>query len=135
MIVIDASVAIAWCLEDEETDLADSVLERVSVDGAAAPAHWPLEVANALLTAERRGRLDAQGVADASRLLDRLSVEIVPVELATATWSVLDRAREEQLTSYDAAYVELARFRDVPLATLDERLQQVARRSGVAVLD
>lgn len=135
MIVVDTSIAIAWCLADEESEIAGSALERVSAEGGAAPGHWPLEVANALLTAERRGRLDAAGVADASRLLDRLSIEIVPVELPTATRSVLDLARQQQLTAYDAAYLDLARFRDVPLATLDDRLRAAARLNRVDVLD
>ena len=57
MIVVDASVALAWCLADEQDELTERVLQRVVADGAIAPAHWSLEVANGLWSAERRGRL------------------------------------------------------------------------------
>ena len=59
MFVIDASVTLAWCFEDEASGDADAVLDRLDREAALAPAHWPLEVANALRTAERRGRLNA----------------------------------------------------------------------------
>jgi predicted nucleic acid-binding protein len=62
-------------------------------------------------------------------------VQIVPVDLMTATVSVLDRARGQQLSAYDAAYLDLAYFRNVPLATLDLRLRAAAERSGIDVLD
>ena len=136
MIVVDASVALAWCLKDEGSDYADVVFSRVaSGGGAAAPAHWPLEVANGLLSAERRGRLDAQSLVHAARLLDRAGVEIVHVELNTAAWSIVDSAREYDLSVYEAGYLDLARFRNVALATLDKRLRDACKRAGVPVAD
>ena len=135
MIVVDASVTLAWCFGDEESSYANAVLDRVVNEGATAPAHWPLEVANALIAAERRSRIDEEGIADASRLLDRLGIEIVPVELMTATWSVLDTARAHALSAYDAAYLDLARFRGIPLATLDEKLRGACRSTSVDLVD
>ena len=133
MIVVDASVALAWCLADEQDELTERVLQRVVADGAIAPAHWSLEVANGLWSAERRGRLGREDADRASRLLVDLDVEIVPVEFATSGGAVLDTARELGLSVYDAAYLDLARFRDIPLATLDADLSRACRDAGVAL--
>lgn len=135
MIVIDASVALAWCLKDEASDFADGVLERVIADGASAPAHWPIEVANGIRSAERRGRIEAGEIAHVSQMLDQLGIEVVPAELTTAMWSVLDIARTYDLSAYDAAYLGLARFRGVALATLDDRLRRACTSAGVQLVD
>ena len=92
MIVVDASIAIAWCLGDEADEYAERMLDRVARETAIAPAHWPIEVANGLRTAERRGRLNADELGRAGKLLNDLGVEIVPVELSTALLA-LDAAR------------------------------------------
>ena len=133
MIVVDASVTLAWCLSDEADNYAERILERVVAESAAAPAHWPLEVANGIRSAERRGRVVENEVSDIARLLDNLAVEVVPVELTTALWSVLDLAREHDLSAYDAGYLGLARHRGLELATLDETLRQACQRAGVQV--
>jgi len=131
--VVDASVALAWCLSDEEDDLAERVLVQVAADGAIAPAHWPLEVANGLLSAERRGRLEVADSDQARRLLADLQIEIMPVELSTAAGMVLDTARSHGLSVYDAAYLDLASFRGLALATLDADLSRAAAAAGVPV--
>lgn len=132
MFVLDASVALAWVFDDEASPAADRVLERLEHEPAIAPAHWPLEVANALRTAERRGRL---GVADLPRLramLTSLPIEIVPVELSTAI-GVLDSARKHELSAYDAAYLDLAYVRDIELATVDRRLRGACKTAGIGL--
>jgi predicted nucleic acid-binding protein len=134
LIVVDASIALAWCLPDETSEYAYGVLDRLVNEAAAAPAHWPLEVANALINAERRGRLDPEAVMDASRLLDRLGIEIVVVELTTATWGIVETAREHNLSVYDAAYLDLARFKGASLATLDDSLKRACVAAGVALV-
>ena len=134
MIVVDASITLAWCLGDERDALAERVLEQVATDGAVAPAHWPLEVANGLWAAERRGRLDVTDTERVRRLLADLDIEVVPVELSTATTAVLDAARSLGLSVYDAAYLDLARFRDVPIATLDDDLARACQASGVQLV-
>ena len=135
MIIVDASIALAWCLADEADDYAERVLQRVGSEAAAAPAHWPLEVANGLLTAERRGRISTDEINDVAIMLNRLGIEVVPIELTTSLWTVLETAREHGLSEYDAAYLDLARFRGVALATLDETLQAASRRAGVPLVD
>jgi predicted nucleic acid-binding protein len=87
--VLDASIAPAWCFADEATPAADALLDRLADEEAAAPALWRLEVANALTMAERRDRLSAKGTERAFH-------------------DLLDLARSERLTVYDAAYLELA---------------------------
>jgi predicted nucleic acid-binding protein len=134
VIVVDASITLAWCLSDERDALAERVLEQVVTDGAVAPGHWPLEVANGLWAAERRGRLDATDTERVRRLLADLDIEVVPVELSTATTAVLDAARNLGLSVYDAVYLDLARFRDVPIATLDDDLARACQESGVQLV-
>ena len=133
MIVVDASVALAWCLSDEEDELAERVLVQVASDGGIAPAHWPLEVANGLLAAERRGRLEVTDSDRARRLLADLQIEIIPIELSTAAGMVLDTARSHGLSAYDAAYLDLANFRGLALATLDTDLSRAAAAAGVPI--
>ena len=113
-LVVDASVTLAWCFEDEQSPAADAVLDRVAQEGAIAPGHWPLEVANALRTAERRGRLEAADLDRLRTLLTGLPIEVVPVEL-------------------HAAYLDLASARGLPLATVDARLRTACVAAGVAL--
>jgi predicted nucleic acid-binding protein len=134
MFVIDASVALAWCFADESSATADAILGRLEQEEALAPAHWPLEVANALRTAERRGRLAPADLPRLRTLLAALPVEIVPIELPTALWSVLEAARMHDLTSYDAAYLDLAMVRGIPLATVDERLRAACADARVELV-
>ena len=125
--VLDASTALSWCFADEET--AD-----LPTDGqAVVPSLWPLELANGLLSGERRGRIShiqAQRVWNA--LWAALAVEVDHSDNGfTAAWSI---ARDEGLSVYDAAYLELAAREGVPLATRDAKLAQAARKRDVAVL-
>ena len=125
--VLDASTALSWCFADERS--AD-----LPPDGhAVVPSLWPLELANGLLSGERRGRISriqAQRVWDA--LWAALAVEVDHNDRSfTAAWSL---ARDEGLSVYNAAYLELAMREGVPLATRDEKLAQAAWKRDVAVL-
>jgi predicted nucleic acid-binding protein len=135
VIVVDASVALAWCFRDEQDDYADRILDRVVADGAMAPAHWPLEVANGIRSAERRGRIRREELSGVRQLLDALGIEIAPVELSTAMGTVLETAAAHDLSAYDAAYLDLAMVRDVPLATLDARLRDASHAAGAIVAE
>ena len=134
MFVIDASVTLAWCFADEGSPEADGALGRLEREEAVAPAIWPLEVANGLRTAERRGRMDAPDMPRIRELLLSLPVQVEPVELGAALGVISAVARELDLTAYDAAYLQLAAQRGVPLATIDERLRRAAIAAGVVVL-
>ena len=133
MFVLDASVTLAWCFEDETTDASDALLRRLLVEGGVAPAHWPLEVVNGLRSAERRGRLDLHKLVTARSVLTTLPVTVAAIELDGAL-DLLDLAREHDLTTYDAAYLDLARSRGMGLATSDERLAAVCRTVGVPLI-
>jgi predicted nucleic acid-binding protein len=132
--VVDASIVIAWCFDDETSPTADLVLGRIDEEGAIAPAHWPLEVANALRMAERRGRLAPSDLGRLRVLLATLPVELAPVELETALHGVLETARAHDLTAYDAVYLELAAVKGMPLATVDDRLRQACDRAGIELV-
>lgn len=132
--VVDASVAIAWCIDDEATPDTEAVLDRLRADGATVPAIWPLEVANALLTAERRQRLPQIQVVGRLQLLARLPIAVVRTPLIEAWGTVLTLAREQRLSAYDASYLELALRLRLPLASQDERLQAAATRVGVPLV-
>ncbi len=130
-IVLDCSVTMAWCFEDECDDYAASVLESLTDEHALAPSIWRLEVANVLLGAEGHKRLKR---SDSARFLDLLGALPIDVELESAgrIWgTVLDVGRQFQLSSYDASYLELAMRSGARLATRDSGLRDAAERSGV----
>jgi predicted nucleic acid-binding protein len=132
--VLDASIALAWCFADEATPATDALLDRLADEEAAAPALWRLEVANALSMAERRGRLSVAGLTRSASLLQRLAVAIDPEGSDRAFRELLDLARSERLTVYDAAYLELALRLGLPLASKDARLRTAAAGLGPALL-
>lgn len=132
--VIDSSIALTSCFEDEASAETDALFERVRDEGAVVPGLWRLELGNVLLQAERRGRISAGDVASRLDLIAELPISVDP-ETADRAWrDILTLARAERLTVYDAAYLELAARRGFPLLTLDDDLAQAALRLGVAVL-
>jgi predicted nucleic acid-binding protein len=135
-LVLDTSMTMTWGFEDEVSGLAEAVLDRVLVDGAHVPSVWPLEVANALLIGERRGRLSRLQIDRFLQVLEGLRITVdsdaVP-QLVFGRISTL--AREQRLSVYDASYLDLALRRGLPLATLDGRLRAAAERLGVPVVD
>jgi predicted nucleic acid-binding protein len=131
--VVDASIVLAWCLDDETSELADTVIERLLTEGGVAPAHWPVEVANGLRAAERRGRIDEPALHRLRPRLTQLPVDIAPVELSTAL-AVIESSRTHDLSVYDAAYLDLAEFRALGLATVDARLAEACKVAGIALI-
>jgi predicted nucleic acid-binding protein len=134
-LVLDASVALAWCFPDESSAGAERLLDSMA-DGSKAivPAIWPFEIANALLTAERRKRLSMAQVTSTLKELALLPITIDGVQVESVFGEVLAVARQGQLTEYDAAYLELALREALPLATLDDTLRRAARNAGVSLL-
>ena len=132
--VVDNSVALTWCFEDERTAATAALLERVGDSGAVAPALWPLEALNGLLVAERRGRLDAARRHRLARFLQMLPIAIDD-ETTTQAWTTIASLAERfGLSAYDATYLELADRLGVPLASLDRRLRGAANRLGLTLL-
>ncbi|WP_245453219.1 type II toxin-antitoxin system VapC family toxin [Aquibium carbonis] len=127
--VMDASVILAWILPDEVSERADAIVRSLSVTGAVAPAIWPMEIRNALLSAERRRRIDP---ATTQELLAILGTHPVAIDNHIDLDRAMLLARNHRLTLYDAAYLELATRRRLPLATLDGRLAAAAAAEGCA---
>jgi predicted nucleic acid-binding protein len=134
-LVLDASVTMAWCFADEGSTFTELVYSRVVEDAAAVPAVWPFEVANALVTAERRGRLAAAQRLRFTALLRALPLEVAAADPGRTLTEVVDLANALGLTAYDASYVDLALQAGLPLATLDDRLRAAAERAGVALFN
>lgn len=130
--VIDASVTMAWCFEDEATEATERLLDRVVREGAIVPVLWFQEVTNVLVMSERRRRLTAAQAARFTTLLSQLPIVTAPEVPSLST--LLGVAREHGLTSYDATYLWLAQSRGLSLATLDDPLRDACRAAGVAVL-
>jgi predicted nucleic acid-binding protein len=132
--VVDNSVALAWCFEDEHTQPIMDLLDRVAETGAVAPSLWPLEALSGLLMAERRKRLDAKRRQRLAGFLRDLPVTL-DTETADQAWTATARLAERyRLTLYDAAYLELAQRRKLPLATLDKDLIRTGKTLGMTLL-
>lgn len=129
--VLDCSVTMAWCFENEADPRADAVLDSLSSAAASVPCLWGLEVANVLLVGERRGRLTEADVSAFVSRLQQMPIEQEPVPDFAAIARVLTVARDHELSAYDAAYLELAMRLGLPLATLDAQLQSAAADAGV----
>jgi predicted nucleic acid-binding protein len=133
--VVDASVAIAWCTPTQASPATDRLLDDIVAGSTAfVPPLWLYEVANALLTLWRRKRLNANDYSEARMLLDRLRISIDQDGPRLATSRVADLAKEHGLTVYDAAYLELAIRKQIPLASGDRSIQRAAKKSGVILL-
>ena len=133
-LVIDCSVAVAWCFEDEVSAETDAILERVRDEGALVPALWHLELGNVLVQAERRKRLTAADTTTRLELIAALPILTDAETPERALREVLTLARAEGLTTYDAAYLELAMRKGLPLASKDRALVEAADRAGITNL-
>ena len=132
--VVDNSVALAWCFEDERTQPIMDLLDRAAETAAVAPSLWPLEALNGLLMAERRRRLDTKRRQRLAGFLRGLPVTL-DAETADQAWTATARLAERyRLTLYDAAYLELALRRKLPLATLDQDLIRAGKALGMTLL-
>ena len=132
-VVIDASVALAWCFPDEASEYADGVLVALKGQAIIVPAVWGLEIANALLVGERRKRLKQPQILRFVALLEGLPILQDGQAVSENVSNVLPLARHYGLSAYDAAYLELSIRHGVPLATLDAKLQKAAQREGVRI--
>lgn len=127
-LVLDASVAASWLLEDEFEPGAEAAIAQLSEEGAVVPPLWHYEVRNTLLVAERRGRL---GGSDAVQLLDKLTWLPIETDREADLHVALNLARDHGLSFYDAMYLELGVRRGAPLATLDAELARAATAEGL----
>lgn len=127
-LVIDNSISLAWYFADEAGDFTDALLERLISEPTWVPSLWALEFVNALQVAQRRGRVNS---AQRLQILEKASQLPFMIDREKVTLGELDQlAQRYQLTAYDAAYLELAIRRSVPLATRDRALIRAARAAG-----
>jgi predicted nucleic acid-binding protein len=134
--IVDASFALAWVLKDEATAATDKVLDSLGRGSKAfVPALWHWEIANALLSVEWRKRATKAEVGRHMTLLQSYPIEIDEAAVNRAWTATHLLAQQYRLTSYDAAYLELAIRRGLPLASLDADLQAAAKAEKVEVFD
>lgn len=132
--ILDSSVALAWVLPDEANPILDHLCDRLTEDIALVPPVWPLEMGNVLLVAVRRGRLTAKDVRQLVTELHALPLEIDSTSTERALEETMTLAQKYALTTYDASYLELAKRRDLPLATLDSKLRQACVSAKITLL-
>jgi predicted nucleic acid-binding protein len=131
--VLDCSVTMAWCFDDEATAFTDAVRDSLADVRAVVPSLWPLEVANATIMGERRKRLDEARSQRFIVLIEALPIVIDDETARRAFGDTRHLARTYQLSAYDASYLELAIRRGLPLACLDGKLKTAATAAGVAL--
>jgi predicted nucleic acid-binding protein len=132
-LVVDAAIAAAWVLPDEDNAAADAILHRVAVEGGIVPSLIWHELRNILLMAARHERLPEGEVVPSLLRLRRLPLEAVDMG-AGGDAGVVALATRHRLTAYGAAYLALAHDRALPLATADKALRRAADAEGVELV-
>ena len=134
--VLDNSVAMRWLLSSPkkiDQNYAEKVLHSLSETEAIVPNLWHLEATNVLRSAEKRGELEPGEVECFIAQLESLPIHVDPLTAQQAFSRTLGLSRAYQLSSYDAAYLELAMREGLPLATLDRDLIKAARKADVTL--
>jgi predicted nucleic acid-binding protein len=130
--VLDASVALAWLLDNPVPPYALKVKASLRNTRPLVPSLWTFEMANVLAVGERRGNLTSDQVSRSMRLVEQLLGETIEVITSVVSFrQILATARSFRLTAYDAVYLETARSEGVSLATLDRALRAAAPLAGV----
>ena len=130
--IVDASVALCWYFEDQKTAYTEAVFDCLARgDAALVPAVWPLEVVDSLVVAVRQKTVSAAQLETFVGDLKDLPVEVDTQGIERVYSSIVRLSQQHQLSSYDAAYLDLALVEGLPLATLDKNLRAAAKRAGV----
>lgn len=126
-----------WCFSDEGNDLSRAILSRLSnlADIAIVPDLWFYEVANVIELASRKGRISEQQAAEFLKTLADLPIDIETPDMASVFDKVRELAGKHKLTTYDAAYLEIALRQKLPIATFDQALAKAARNAGVGLVE
>lgn len=134
-LVLDSSLALSWCLQDEQTKATDDILDTFAKGSSAlVPSLWVWEVNNVLLMAERSGRLDPIKRHQQIAILKKLPIDIDESAHQQAWNETTMLAHAHRLSVYDAAYLELALRQGLPLGSLDRELRNAAKKIGVKCL-
>lgn len=133
--VLDCSMTMAWLFEDESTKKSEQLLTRISEgESAWVPALWHWEVSNILLVAQRKKRITRSQAVGFIEMLKVLPIYIENKAMQQALETTFELAHENQLSSYDAAYLEIALRKQLPIASLDKQVIRTAKELGIAVL-
>jgi predicted nucleic acid-binding protein len=133
--VLDSSVALAWCFKDEAAPETNALLQSLTGHAVAhVPTLWFWEVTNSIAVAERRGRITATESQQRISFLITLPIAVEMGAHQHAWTGTLMLARQHRLAIYDAAYLDLAQWLGLPLATVDATLRRAAQSAGVALL-
>ena len=132
--VVDTSIVMSWCFKDQANSFADTILEQLQEATAFVPSVWPLEVTNVLLAAERRKLIGKADSIHFLNLLAQLPIFVQHESPERIMNDILSHARDHNLSSYDASYLDLAIKKGLPLATLDKKLQKAAKSMNVELL-
>lgn len=133
--VLDASVTLAWYFDGESDAYADAVAGQFPAVQAIVPAIWPLEVANAILMGERRKRGTVLTAVQWAGFLTALPIAVDEPSFRRVLSDILAIARGQNLSVYDASYLELALRSGLPLASLDDKLRTAAVAVGVPICE
>jgi predicted nucleic acid-binding protein len=131
--VLDNSVVMAWCFQDEANAYAHAVLDSLQAREAVVPAIWPLEVGNVLLVAERKNRLSQADSAHFLSLLNGLPILVEQESPDRMFKEIVALACDSQLSTYDASYLDLAMRSGLPIATSDGALLKAMKKCRVPV--
>jgi len=126
--VVDNSVVMSWCFEDERNSYCDAVLESLADGEAFVPGMWPLEVGNVLLVAERKKRFTEASVVRFLELVSGLPLTVEQETPERMLKEIVSIAREQGISTYDASYIDLAMRLGLPMSTLDASMRKAARR-------
>jgi predicted nucleic acid-binding protein len=133
LIVVDASLFVAWLLNERDDDASDTFWQALSTQPALVPAHWPNEVANALRRAVRMKRLPAADIEPTARELFIFDIKLAAPPVAADIAGLAMDALNADLSVYDLQYIRLARTFGIPLATGDAAMRRAAQRMNVAL--
>ncbi len=134
MIVVDASVILAWLLDENAPEAPASIFDTLADEIVAVPCHWPLEIGNALRSQLKTGRLTAQDFLKVMDDLDMLHVRVDPPLHPDEIGPLVKFSVDHSLTAYDAAYVQLALRQHATLVTLDKNMRNAAQALNIPVL-
>ncbi|MGD0618483.1 MAG: type II toxin-antitoxin system VapC family toxin [Bryobacteraceae bacterium] len=132
--VLDASVAVAWCFEDETNAIADHALSVLESGAALVPLVWAAEVGNALMSGERRGRITSLQIEQSLEVIATLDITTDKDNVTGRLLHLLQVARSHRLSLYDSIYLDLAMRERLALATVDSALARAAEAVGVALV-
>lgn len=133
--VLDASITLAWCFKDEQTSFTQSLMKKIDEFTIFVPSIWSLEISNVLIMAERQNRIKLVDVTNFIANLECLNIKVDDTTSMRSFHDILNLAYSKKMTTYDAAYLELALRTGFPLASKDKHLCKVAKSFGVQILN